>query len=100
MLAAAVTRGQGQIDAVSVLRTWPWEFDIFHWCQRFRGPLDPVPGGRRRDVRGQDGVFPEFTPYEPSRDDGVQFGDASEFAAQLRQSLRLPAGHALYVIAI
>lgn len=45
VLAAAVTRGPGQIDLVSVLRTWPWEFDIFHWHQRFRGPLDSVPGG-------------------------------------------------------
>ena len=99
VLAAAVTRGQGQIDSVPIAQTWPWEFDIFQWHQQIPGPLDPAPGGRRGDARDQGGVFPQFTPYEPSRDDGVQVGEASEFAVQLRRSLRLPAGHALYVIA-
>jgi len=100
VLAAAVTRGPGQIDLVPVAQTWPWEFDIFHWHQQFRGPLDPVPGGSRGDASAQDDFYPQLTPYEPSGDDGVQVGAASEFAVQVRRSLRLPAGHALYVIAI
>lgn len=102
VLAAPVTRGGGQIDSVPTAQTWPWEFDIFHWHQRMLGPLDPAPqgSGTGDDERRPDDVFPEFTRYTPAQDGGVQVGDASEFADGLRQALRIPAGHALFVIAL
>lgn len=102
VLAAPVTSGGGQIDSVPTAQTWPWEFDIFHWHQRMPGPLDPAPqgSGTGDGERRPDDVFPEFTRYTPAQDGGVQVGDASEFADGLRQALRIPAGHALLVIAL
>jgi len=66
------------------------------------GPLDPAPrgsgtgGGERRP----DDAFPEFTGYTPAEDGGVEVDDVGEFADGLRQALRIPAGHALFVIAL
>lgn len=63
-------------------------------------PSIRLPGGSSGgDGPGPDAVFPEFTRYTPAQDDGVQVGDAGELADGLRQALRLPAGHTLFVIA-
>ena len=62
---------------------------------------DPLSAFRMTDdERRTDDVFPEFTRYTPAQDGGVQVGDASEVADGLRQALRIPAGYALFVIAL